>query len=76
MVCNNTEEITRLAIATRDQMVQVWRLDLRGQVQSAFSVQLDVTVPKGVAFVENEAKDIHVFGLYDGNLYVHLASPF
>lgn len=76
MVCDNTEEITRLAIATRDRMVQVWRLDLRGQVQSVFSVQLDVTVPKGVAFVENAANDIHVFGLYDGNLYVHLASPF
>jgi hypothetical protein len=74
MVCDSTEEIIRLAIATRDWMVQVWRLDVRVQVQSVFSVQLDVTVPKGVAFVENMAKDIHVFRLYDGNLYVRLAS--
>ena len=76
MVCDNTEETTRLVVATRDQIVQMWKLDLKGQVQSVFSVRLDVTVPKGVAFVENAAKDIYVFGLYDGNLYVHLESSF
>lgn len=76
MVCDNTEETTRLVVATRDRIVQMWKLDLKGQVQSVFSVQLDVMVPKGVAFVENAAKDIYVFGLYDGNLYVHLESSF
>ena len=54
----------------------MWKLDLKGQVQSVFLVRLDMTVPKGVAFVENAAKDIYVFGLYDRNLYVHLESSF
>ena len=65
MVCDGTEEVVRLAVATRDRIVQVWRLDLEGQLHSVFSVQLNTTVPKGIALVE---KDIYVFGLYDGNL--------
>ena len=69
-VCDNaTDDSVRLAIGTRDKLVQVWKLDLKGQLHSVFSVQLDVTILKGVAFSENN-RDIYVFGLYDGNLYV------
>jgi hypothetical protein len=70
MACDSTEDAVRLAIGSRDRLVQVWKLDHKGQLHSVFSVQLDMTVPKGVAFAENTDKDIYVFGLYDGNLYV------
>ena len=72
MVCDGTKEVVRLAVATRDRIVQVWRLDLEGRLHSMFSVQLDATVPKGIALVE---KDIYVFGLRLstslGNLWVN-----
>ena len=65
-----TDDTVWLATGTQDRLVQVWTLDRNGQLHSVFSVQLDVTVPRGVAFVENMEKDIYVFGLYDRNLYV------
>jgi hypothetical protein len=69
----DTDDAVRLAIGTRDRVVQVWTLDPRGHLHSVFSVQLKVTVPKGVALAENITKDIYVFGLYDGNMYVRPA---
>jgi hypothetical protein len=63
-------DAVRLAIGTRDRLVQVWDLDSKGKMQSVFSVQLNVTVPKAVAFAENRARDIYIFGLYDGNVHV------
>lgn len=60
----------RVAIGTRDKLVQVWEIDTAGKMQSVFSVQLDVTVPKAVAFAGNHGKDVYVFGLYDGNMHV------
>jgi hypothetical protein len=62
-----SESEIRLAVGTRGRLVQVWRMDTRTQLHAAFSVQLDKTVPKSVAFSEN-SEDIHVFGLYDGNV--------
>lgn len=57
----------RLIIGTRDKMVLVIDIDARGQLVPVLSVQLDKTVPKGVAFAEN-AEDIYVFGLFEGNM--------
>ncbi|KAF8574433.1 hypothetical protein K439DRAFT_1624328 [Ramaria rubella] len=77
----NFEEITakpRIAIATRDSMVQVWKVDATGTLHSVFSVQLNGTVPRAVGFADafnkdtpNKEflnKDILVFGLFDGNM--------
>ncbi|KAF8574691.1 WD40 repeat-like protein [Ramaria rubella] len=79
----NFEEITakpRIAIATRDSMVQVWKVDARGTLHSVFSVQLNGTVPRAVGFADafnkdtpNKEflnKDILVFGLFDSNMHV------
>jgi len=69
MVCDaGIGNVHRLVIGTRDRIVQVWELDSKGKMQSMFSVQLDVTVPKAVAFTNNPTNDIYVFGLYDGNV--------
>ena len=69
MVCNaGIRNVHQLVIGTRDRIVQVWELDSKGKMQSMFSVQLDVTVLKAVAFTNNPTKDIYVFGLYDGNV--------
>lgn len=62
-----SESDIRLAVGTRDRLVQVWNVDMRGQMRAIFSVQLDKTVPKGVTFSES-SEDVHVFGLYDGNM--------
>ncbi|KAF8587673.1 hypothetical protein K439DRAFT_1614109 [Ramaria rubella] len=68
----------RIAIATCDSMVQVWKVDAREQLHSVFSVQLNRTVPRAVGFADafnkdapNKEflnKDILVFGLFDGNM--------
>lgn len=55
----------RIALGTRDRVVQVHRLDSRGQLSPVFSVQLNGTVPGDVAFIDN-TRDIYVFGPYDG----------
>ncbi|KAG2096022.1 WD40-repeat-containing domain protein [Suillus cothurnatus] len=56
----------RIAVGTRDKMVQVLILNTNLQLQSVFAVQLETTIPKSVAFTDS--RDIYVFGLYDGNL--------
>ncbi|KAH7917252.1 WD40 repeat-like protein, partial [Leucogyrophana mollusca] len=58
----------RIATGTRDARVLVWSFDSRERIHSVFSVQLDNTIPKGIAF-SKDTKDIFVFGLYNG--YVH-----
>jgi hypothetical protein len=69
MVCDaSIRNVVRLAIGTRDRIVQVWELDSQGKMQSVFSVQLDVSVPKAVAFANNQVNDVYVFRLYDGNM--------
>ncbi|KAG1892293.1 hypothetical protein F4604DRAFT_1672345 [Suillus subluteus] len=54
----------RIAVGTRDKMVQVLMLNTSVQLQSVFTVQLENTVPKSVAFADN--RTIYIFGLYDG----------
>jgi hypothetical protein len=53
----------------RDKMVLVLEIDGKGQLSPVLSVQLDKTVPKGVAFADN-SNDIYVFGLFEGDVYV------
>lgn len=54
-------------VGTRDGIVQVLDLDLRGKFDPVFAVKLDTTVPKAVEFA-NDALDIYVFGFYDGQV--------
>jgi hypothetical protein len=58
----------RIATGTRERLVQVWTFESNVRLQSVFSVQLDVTIPKAICFANNKARDIYIFGLYDGNL--------
>ncbi|KAG1853566.1 hypothetical protein C8R48DRAFT_777081 [Suillus tomentosus] len=55
----------RIAIGKRDKIVQVLVLNTNLQLQAEFSVRLDNTVPKSVAFADD--RGVYVFGLYDGN---------
>jgi hypothetical protein len=72
IICIAPEEATaRIAIGTRDRIVQVWNYNLKSGLQSVFSVQLDASIPKAVEFVDNTARDVYVFGLYDGLWYAH-----
>ncbi|KAG1865293.1 hypothetical protein F4604DRAFT_1586174 [Suillus subluteus] len=61
----SSEANTRIAVGTRDKIVQVLVLNPNSQLQAVFSVRLDNTVPKSVAFSDNGC--VYVFGLYNGN---------
>ena len=61
----SSEANTRIAVGTRDKIVQVLTLNTNSQLQAVFSVRLDNTMPKSVAFGDKEC--VYVFGLYDGN---------
>ncbi|KAF8580039.1 hypothetical protein K439DRAFT_1620104 [Ramaria rubella] len=69
ITCNNTSG--RIAIGTRDSIVQVWNLDSNEGLRPLFSVQLDSTVPKSLGFVDNMAQDLYVFGMYNGQWHTH-----
>ena len=63
---------TRIATGTRDKCVQVWLFDsssrtLQSVHSKAYGDDKSI-VPKALAFADNEAKDLYVFGLYDGGL--------
>lgn len=60
----------RVAVGTRDKVVQVLKIDAKGELQSVFCIRLEGTVPIAVAFADNTAKDVYVFGLYNGQVYV------
>jgi hypothetical protein len=47
-------------------------VDARAQLRAVFSVQLDKTVPKAMAFSE-ACEDIRIFGLYDGDVSVPIS---
>ncbi|OBZ69752.1 Protein Notchless [Grifola frondosa] len=64
------ETTTRVAIGTRDRFVQVWTIDSPAQPHSVFSIQLNPSVPRAIAFVDNAARDIYVFGLYNGHIHI------
>ncbi|KAG1850993.1 uncharacterized protein F5891DRAFT_950752, partial [Suillus fuscotomentosus] len=61
----SSEGSTRIAVGTRDKIVQVLVLNTNSQLEAVFAVRLDNTVPKSVAFADD--KGVYVFGLYDGN---------
>lgn len=66
---NSSEDrATRFLLGTRDQRVQVWKLD-KQKLKPLLSVQLDKTVPKAIEFAENTINVI-VFGLFNGKVYV------
>ena len=63
---------TQIATGTRDKCVQVWLFDsssrtLQSVHSKAYGDDKSI-VPKALAFADNEAKDLYVFGLYDGGL--------
>jgi hypothetical protein len=60
----------RLAVGTRNKGVQVFTFDHKKSIQPVFAVELDMTVPVSLGFVDNHRKDVYVFGLYNGYLYV------
>ncbi|KAF8580837.1 hypothetical protein K439DRAFT_1619506 [Ramaria rubella] len=64
ITCNNASG--RIAIGTRDSIVQFWNFDSNEGLRPLFSVQLDSTVPKSLGFVDNTAQDFYVFGMYNG----------
>jgi hypothetical protein len=58
----------RVAIGTRDKAVQVWTLDHTRQITCILSMQLESTTPVSIEIVKNVARDIRIFGLYDGSV--------
>ena len=49
--------------------LQVWTLDVQqGEAAMAFSINLDKTILKAIAFAKNRTKDVYVFGLHNGQL--------
>lgn len=62
------DAISRVAIGMRDRIVQVYRLDSAGLLHPIFSVQLDKSVPVALSFCDNAARDVMVFGLFDGKV--------
>lgn len=53
-------------VGSRDGLIQLLKLDLRGTFQQMWTQQLtDPTIPKTLVYSE-DACDIYVFGLYDG----------
>ena len=57
---------------TRDKYVQLWKYDSKG-LQVIFAVErLEVTavLAKAIHFADNAAKDIYVFGLFNGQMLV------
>lgn len=64
-----------IAAGTRDCVVQVWKYDESTHLlANVFSVQLDATVPSSLSFLNNASRDVKVFGLYNGYVYVELPS--
>jgi hypothetical protein len=64
----SSADSARIVLGMRDRVVQVHRVDSRGQLHPVFSVQLNVTVPRSVAFVDNTANNVYVFGIFNGKM--------
>lgn len=60
------EGSVRIATGCRDRSILVWHLDALNRLKSVFSIQLNNTVPKGLSFVDGAARDLQIFGLFDG----------
>lgn len=68
---NGTE--TRIAVGTRKCVIQVFQYDGRGDVTPIFSIRLERVVSSSLSFTSNR-RDVLVFGMYDGAMYV-LCAP-
>lgn len=55
-------------MGTRDGVVEVFKIDAKGELNVVFCIQLESTVPISVSFIDNTARDVLVFGLYDGKM--------
>jgi hypothetical protein len=64
---------THVAVGTRCHLVHLFALDANTQLQSIFSLDLVKTVPVALSFTDNNAKDIIVFRLFDGQMYILLS---
>jgi hypothetical protein len=60
--------ITHIALGTQDRVIEVFKIDVKWELNVVFCVQLDTTVPIAITFVDNMARDVLVFGLYDGKM--------
>jgi hypothetical protein len=60
----------RLAIGVRDRRILVVELDSKGGMLPIFSVTMEKTVPSSLTFVNDEDRNVYVFGHYDGDLHV------
>lgn len=63
----------RVSLGFRDQIVQVWTLDASSNLNSLFSIRLDDTIPKAIAFYgpsdeKFEPRKVLVLGYVDGKM--------
>jgi hypothetical protein len=64
------ESTTRIAIGTRNKVVQLFKLDQRQKMYCVFSLQFAKTVPAAIEFVNNPEKHIEVYSFFDGQVFV------
>lgn len=62
------ETAVRLAVGTRDRLVQVWTVDSSFGITIVFNIELKTTVPKSITLVDNAARDVLVYGIFDGKM--------
>jgi hypothetical protein len=67
-VTHSHGNLARIALGTRDGVVEVFKIDAKGELNVVFCIQLESTVPISVSFIDNTARDVLVFGLYDGKM--------
>lgn len=70
IACDTLRGATRVAVGTRDRVVQLFELDAASKMHCIFSVQLVATVPATVSIIE---EDVYVFGFFDGLVFVYFA---
>lgn len=72
MTADISSSFTRVATGTRDKCFQVWdynssTCEIKAVYSRRHGPERDI-VPKALVFDKNPAKDVYVFGLYDGGL--------
>ncbi|KAF8500664.1 hypothetical protein BU17DRAFT_72065 [Hysterangium stoloniferum] len=69
LACNTSGDTkVRIAVSTRDKIVQVWNYDPKEVLHPVFLVELGVTIPRHLGFADNVTQDIYVFGLFNGQM--------
>lgn len=64
----------RVAVAMCDGQIHVHQLNANTQLHPTFSVELANFIPMSIHFIDNPAKDVHVFSR-DGEVYVYPQVP-